>query len=140
MIYSKTVLLLSLLLGVGLLNAQTPAPVTSAFHKQFAGATHVRWSKEKNDFEVAFVLKGKEKSAIYDAQGNWKATEEPLPIAHIPLSAQQYLAKTYPGSRITETAKIQLSNGNTEFEAEAKGYDIFFDSYGKFLRAEKDED
>ncbi|MDE3249591.1 MAG: PepSY-like domain-containing protein [Bacteroidota bacterium] len=137
----KNIVLFGLLLVCSeLLHAQAPAAVKSAFQQQFNTARQVRWTKEKNDFEASFVLNGKKLSAVYDAQGTWKASEEAQPLSMLPAPAKQYLAKNYPGSRVTETAKISLRDGHTEYEAEAAGYDIFFDSKGNFLRAEKDED
>jgi hypothetical protein len=124
----------------GLLEAQPPAAVKSAFQEQFNAARHVSWSKEKNDFEASFVLNGKKLSAVYDASGQWKASEEAQPLSMLPAAAKQYLAKNYPGSRVTECAKIRLHDDLIEYEAEAGGFDIFFDSKGNFLRSEKDED
>ena len=118
--------------------AKVPPPVAATFNKSFPGTKAVKWEKEKGAYEANFIINGKKTSALFDGDGTWKETETAIPINELPVAAAGYLAKNYKGQKIRETAKLQLPNGATNYEAELNGLDIYFDANGQFLKTAKD--
>ena len=115
-----------------------PALAKAAFNKSFAGATKVKWEKEKNDYEVNFEQNGKKMSAVYDSKGTLKETETEIKVAELPATAVDYIKQHYKGNLPTGAAKITDAAGVVTYEAELKGKDVIFDASGKFIREAKD--
>ncbi|MBO9634413.1 MAG: hypothetical protein J7578_14965, partial [Chitinophagaceae bacterium] len=87
------------------------AAAQAAFHKAFPGATKVKWGKENADFEVNFNQGKKEMSAVYDAAGVLKETEEEIAVNALPAAVTNYIRQHYKGATIKEAAKITRANG-----------------------------
>jgi Skp family chaperone for outer membrane proteins len=118
---------------------QVPQAVKSAQEAKFPGMK-VKWEKEGKDFEAAFTKDGKKMSAVFDAKGTWKETETDIKASELPKAVTDYMMKTAKAKSIKEAAIVNKADGSTVYEAEANGKDYVFDSTGKFLKAEKDED
>ena len=114
----------------------TPDVVKSAFKKTYPQATQVKYEKEGTDYEVGFVLGGKNMSAVYNASGGLLETEEPVKTSQLPASVMSYYNAHYKGVAIKETAKIVNSKGETTYEVGTKKKDMIFDANGKFLKEE----
>lgn len=110
----------------------------AAFQKQFPGATKVKWEKEKGDYEVNFLQKGTEMSAVYDTKGLLKETESSITVAELPSSVSNYLQQHYKGQKVKEAAKIKKADGSINYEAEVNKSDLLFDASGKFIKIAKD--
>jgi Skp family chaperone for outer membrane proteins len=118
---------------------QVPQAVKASQEKKFPGIK-VKWEKEGKDFEGAFTKDGKKMSALFDAKGTWKETETDIKVSELPKAVTDYMTKTAKAKSIKEAAIVNKADGSTVYEAEANGKDYVFDSTGKFLKAEKDED
>ena len=117
-----------IILVVGLLFSATtikaievPAAIQNAFQQKFPTAKKVKWEKEKsNDYEVSFVLNGKEVSALYSPEGQLKETETEISISELPKAVIDALNKKYPNIRIDEAAKIERADNSIIYETEVK--------------------
>jgi len=121
-------------------NASVPGPAKAAFEKAYPGATKIKWSREKQDFEVNFLFASKEMAAVYAGTGVLKETEETIATRDLPPAVQSFVKQHYPKAVIKEAAKIIKADGTINFEAEANHTDLIFDANGKFIREEKDAD
>jgi len=115
-----------------------PAAVKNAFTQHFAGATKVKWEKEKANYEVNFVQGGHEMSALFNSAGTLEETEMEIKAAQLPSAVTSYVQQHYKGSKIKEAARITKGNGEVNYEAELKGMDVLFDASGKFLKEVKE--
>lgn len=115
---------------------KTPAAIRNAFAKAYPAATQVKYEKEDGNYEVEFVLNGKEMSAVYDLNGALLATEEPVKANELPPAALTYYNAHYKGIAIKETTRIKDSKGVTTYEVGTQKKDIIFDATGRFLKAE----
>lgn len=119
-------------------SAKAPAAAQAAFQKAFPGATKVKWEKENADYEVNFTQGKKELSAVYDAAGILKETEEEIAVSALPATVAPYIKQHYKGATIKEAAKITKANGEVNYEAELNKMDVIFDKDGKFIKEAKD--
>jgi hypothetical protein len=113
---------------------KTPEAVKSAFKKAYPGATKVKYEKEGKDYEVAFVLGGKEMSAVYNANGGLLETEEPVGAGQLPAAVMPYYNAHYKGIAIKETTKIVNNKGVVTYELGTKKKDVIFNADGKFVK------
>ncbi|RFM26425.1 PepSY-like domain-containing protein [Deminuibacter soli] len=116
----------------------TPVAAQAAFQKAYPGATKVKWGREDADYEVNFTAGGKELSAVYDASGTLKETEEDIRTAELPAPVAAYIKQHYKGASIKEAAKITRAGGEVNYEAEVNKTDLIFDKEGNFIKAVKD--
>ena len=117
-----------------------PAAAKAAFEKAYPGATKVKWSREKEDFEVNFLLAAKEMAAVYAGSGVLKETEETIAIKNLPQPILAFIKQHYSKAVIKEAAKITKADGTINFEAEINHTDLIFEANGNFIREEKDAD
>jgi autotransporter translocation and assembly factor TamB len=134
-------LLAAILLATGAYaqkNIAAPAAAKAAFQKAYPTATRVKWGKEDADYEVNFTLASKEMSAVYDAAGALKETEEDIQLSELPAGITGYIKQHYQGAAIKEAARITKAGGEVNYEAEVNKTDVLFDKHGKFLKEVKD--
>ena len=117
-----------------------PAAVKTAFGKKFPTVKKVDWGKEgKTRWEAEFERNGKEMSANFDLQGNWKETETDLEENAVPAVVMNTLDTRFQGYKVkdvafTETPKfsayeIVIKKGENQKE-------ITIDRTGKILNTE----
>ena len=123
--------------GQKLKESQVPAEVKAAFQKQYPSIT-ASWDKEDANYEANFKQNGKAMSAVIDKNGTIVETETDIPVIDLPKSAQDYIRKNYPGTKIQEAAKIVKANGEINYEAGVHHKDVIFDVNGKFIKETKD--
>ncbi|MDP4731356.1 MAG: PepSY-like domain-containing protein [Flavobacteriales bacterium] len=111
-----------------------PAPVKTAFQKNFPQAKVEKWEKEGINFEAEFELNKSEQSVLFDAQGDIIETEIEIEISELPYGIVDYVKTNYKGQSVKEAAKISDTKGTLTYEAEIKGMDLLFDSNGKFIK------
>jgi len=111
-----------------------PAPVKTAFQKNFPQAKVEKWEKEGDNFEAEFELNKSEQSVLFDAQGIIIETEIEIEISQLPNGVLDYVKTNYKGQSVKEAAKITDTKGTVTYEAEIKGRDLLFDSNGKFIK------
>jgi len=119
-------------------STEVPLSVTTAFKKQYANVTDVKWEKEADNFEASFDLTKIDHSVLYNAQGKVLEVEEEIELKQLPAGVADYVKSKYKNESIEEAAKITDSNGVVTYEAEVKDKDLLFDSNGKFLKESKD--
>ena len=115
-------------------STEVPAPVTTAFAKQYTKATDVKWDKESENFEASFDLNKTDHSVLYNAQGKVLETEIEIEVKQLPTGVLEYVKSNYKGESVEEATKITDSNGVVTYEAEVDDKDLVFDSNGKFLK------
>lgn len=111
-----------------------PAPVKTAFQKNFPQAKVEKWEKEGVNFEAEFELNKTKQSVLFDAQGNLLETEVEIKLTQLPKGVLEYVKANYKGQKVKEAAKITDAKGTVTYEAEIKGMDLLFDSNGKFIK------
>jgi len=114
-----------------------PAPVKTAFQKNFPQAKAEKWEKEGGNFEAEFELNKSEQSVLFDAQGNLLETEVEIELNKLPKGVLEYVKANYKGQHVKEAEKIADAKGTVTYEVEIKGMDILFDSNGKFIKEVK---
>ena len=111
-----------------------PAPVKTAFQKNFPQEKVEKWEKEGINFEAEFELNKSEQSVLFDAQGDIIETEIEIEISELPNGILDYVKKNYKGQSVKEAAKITDTKGTLTYEVEIKGMDLLFASNGKFIK------
>ncbi len=118
-------------------NKDVPSVVKSALQKNYPNATHVKWEKEKDNYEAGFEMIKEDYSVLFDASGKIVETEIEINATTLPANILTYVAQNFPGKKIKEAAKITDSKGMITYEAEVDGTDLLFDRSGTFLKAVK---
>jgi hypothetical protein len=136
----RTFILIFLFLASYLLHAQNeksneiPSSVKSEFSSLYPGITDVKWSKEDGNFEAEFKVEKVETSVVIDSKGNLMETEQEISTDQLPKQATDYIAGSYPGKKIAETAKITDSKGTVTYEVQIGKSDLIFDAEGTFIK------
>lgn len=120
--------------------AEVPKAVKESQQKIFPGSKVTKWEKEGNNYEAEFMVKKTETSAEFDANGALLQTETEMDVKELPKSVTDYVSTNLPGKKIKEASKIILATGEINYEAEVDGTDYIFDSNGKLLKKESDND
>jgi len=136
----KIFLAVAVLITVTVTAQKSGAPVAAktAFAKAYPAATKVKWEKEDGNYEVSFVDKGNEMSAIYNADGVFQEIEHEMKVAELPAPVSAYMKEHYKGIVVKGAAKITKADGSINYEAAVKGKDVLFDINGKFIKEAKD--
>ncbi len=97
--------------------------VKTAFTQMFPTATHIKWDKEsKSEWEAEFKMAGKEYSANFDMDGNWKETEYEISSTAIPTVVRITLDKEFAGYKIKESEISETAKGKVYEFALKNGY------------------
>lgn len=118
-----------------------PAKVKSSFTQKFPEAKRVKWDKENdNEWEAEFKMKGKEYSANFDNNGNWKETEYEIKKTEIPDAVQISIAENFKDYKIKEAEISETTKGKFyEFELK-KGeaeFEVAFSPKGELVKKEE---
>ena len=82
-----------------------PVVVKTAFNKKFPTFKKAHWSREgKTEWEAEFTTNGKDMSANFDMQGNWKETETNLKGTRLSTKAMETLSSQFPGYTVKDVA------------------------------------
>jgi hypothetical protein len=114
-------------------NKDIPQVVKDKFASSYTKTTHLKWTKEKSNYEASFRTGNKEMSVNFDEKGNIVETETEIKSSELPIEVRNSVSKDYSGYKITEAAKIE-SNGIITFETEVtRGKDkkdLIYDGLG----------
>lgn len=117
-----------------------PGIVKEKFNSSYTKAAHVKWTKEKSNYEASFRTGKKEMSVNFDEKGKIIETETEIKTNDLPMEIRNSISKNYSGYKITEAAKIE-SNGIITYEAEVtRGkdkMDLIYDEHGVLKSKEK---
>ncbi len=117
-----------------------PAVVKAAFEKSYPAMPGTKWYKEEGDYEASFKKDGKKMSAVYDVKGKLKETEVEIAAGELPKGVTEYVKQHYKGAAMKDPAKTTKADGSVIYEVEVKEMTLVFDSNGKFIKAEKEEE
>ena len=136
----KIIVALTLCLSVAVFAQKSDAPAVAkaAFAKAYPAATKVKWEKEDGNYEVTFVDKGNELSAVYNAKGVLQESEHEIKVSELPAAVTAYMKDHYKDITVKGAAKITKADGSINYEAAIKGKDVLFDANGKFIKEAKD--
>lgn len=116
-------------------DSQIPVTVRDAFKKNYPNISDADWEKEGLNYEASFENNETETSVVLDASGRILETETEIEAATLPKAILDYLETNYKGQKVKEAAKIVLSDGTINYEAEINKKDLVFDSNGSFIKA-----
>lgn len=104
------------------INSNVPNTIKRAFNKKFSNAKNVTWEKENEDeWEAEFKLNGKQYSANFSFNGDWKETEYEINFDDAPQEIKSILNKNFMDYQIEEVTIIETSlDKYYEFEIEVK--------------------
>jgi hypothetical protein len=130
---------LILVIGVMMLSftggKEIPASIKKSFVKRFPTAHDIRWEGDsQTHYEVGFVDEGKDKVAVFLADGTFKEIETEIRISEIPKRVLKAVNKRFPLSKISFALKIQRSNNAIVYDLEVntgiEDIDITLDAMG----------
>ena len=119
--------------------SKVPAPVLKNFKKENPNLVVKSWEKEGKLYEAEVEVDGKERSIVYDEQGNFVAKEEEVGASEMPPMILDYLIKNFPGMVAQEYTRVVKADGTASYEADINDQDLLFDATGNFTGKEKDD-
>lgn len=137
----KKVLLTTMIVGIATLQScgqSVPEKVKSAFAGKFPNASSVKWDKENDkEWEAEFKMEGREYSANFTVDGNWKETEYEIKKSEIPQAVKDAVAKDYSGYDIEDVEKTETPEYEAyelELEKGEETVEVIFSSDGKMIK------
>ena len=84
---------------------RVPAVVKTSFNRKFPTVKKAHWAREgKTEWEAEFTMNGKDMSANFDFQGNWKETETTLKSTALSYKVMETLSKQFPGYSVEDVS------------------------------------
>ncbi|MFO0358677.1 MAG: PepSY-like domain-containing protein [Sphingobacteriaceae bacterium] len=125
--------LLSFAKGPG--EIEIPESIKRTFEQKFPNAIDVKWESDTDShYEVGFILDGKEKTAVFTLDGNFKEIETEIKNIELPKRVLKSIEKKFPLSKVSFAQKIQRANNVVVYEVEVntgiEEIDITLDQYG----------
>lgn len=121
--------------------ANVPSEVKESFSKKYPGLKVEEWEKEGADYEAEFQLNKGEATAVFEANGNFKASKQEIELYDFPKSATNYCTTHFKGSKIDDIIKITDANDMVIFKVEMEmgkeHFDAFFDDKGNFIKKDR---
>lgn len=125
---------------------RVPDIVKTAFSKKFPTIKKAHWIREgKTEWEAEFTMNGKEMSANFDFQGNWKETETTLKDTRLSTKVMETLSSQFPGYTVKAMASTETRGYNAYeivIEKGEKKLEVTIDQKGNLIGQENagDED
>lgn len=92
---------------------KVPISAKIAFRKKFPTVKKTHWSPEgRREWEAEFNMNGKEMSANFDLQGNWKETETELQDTRLSTKVMETLSSQFPGYTVKDVAFTETPKYN----------------------------
>ena len=98
--------------------------VLNQFSADFADASNVNWTVNKNFQKADFIANGIKMTAFYNLQGDFVALTTDVDARAIPVTAQKEIAEKYKGYNVNEVIVVQ---NNTELNPDADETAYFVD-------------
>lgn len=124
-----------------------PQKVKTAFNQKFPNAKRVSWEMEdETEWEAEFKMNGKEYSANFSFNGEWKETEYEIKKSEIPANIKAILDQNFDDYDIEEAEIAESASGKSyefEIEVDDQEFEVAIDAQGKLtkkLESEEDED
>ncbi|CAG5082863.1 PepSY-like domain-containing protein [Parvicella tangerina] len=144
----KTVFIMIAMIGMTAVSCaqSAPAEVQEAYKAKFSNAERVKWEKENStEWEAEFKLDGKEYSANFSNDGEWKETEHEVSKSDLPSAVKQTLSAEFNGYKVEAAESIEtpkFSGYEMELEKGESTMEVVIDAKGKVLKkkVEKEDD
>ena len=118
--------------------AAVPQVVKSKFVALYPSAKVEYWSMEGANYVAEFMDQKKEMTVFIAPDAKTYKTEMRIHPSELPKEAKEYIAKHFPGKKITDAVTSNDGEGNRIYEAEVSEVDLIFDAKGKFLKSVKE--
>ena len=112
-----------------------PQAVKAKFNSIYPSSKVEYWSMEGANYVAEFMDQKKEMTVFIDPDGKTYKTEQRIHPSELPKEAKEYIAKHYPGKKITDAVTSADGDGNRIYEAEVNELDLIFDGKGKYLKS-----
>jgi hypothetical protein len=123
---------------VKIAESSIPAAVKSKFKALYPDTKVEYWTKEDGNFVAEFDHLGKEMILFITPDGKALKEETRIHPSGMPKDAQAYIARHYPGKKVTDAVTTSDLHGNRIYEAEVDELDLIFDVTGKFIKSVKE--
>src|ERR1700760_4519369 len=87
--------------------ARVSYSVATKFTADFANATDVTWTVNKNFQKAEFILNDAKMTAFYNHEGDFVAVTQDVDVKAIPAKAQKEIAADYKGYAVKEVIVVQ---------------------------------
>ncbi|GGB19395.1 PepSY-like domain-containing protein [Puia dinghuensis] len=118
--------------------SSVPQVVKAKFSALYPGSKVEYWSLEGANYVAEFMDQKKEMTIFIAPDAKNYKTEMRIHPSELPKEAKEYIAKHYPGKKITDAVTSADEAGNRIYEAEVSELDLIFDGKGKFLKSVKE--
>lgn len=121
-----------------------PEKVLSAFNAKFPDAKKVEWEMENvSEWEAEFKWSGKEYSANFSTNGEWRETEYEIKETEIPSNIRAILDQKFSDYEIEEAEVAEAPSGKSyemEIEVGEEEYEVTIDTQGNLTKKKKSEE
>lgn len=121
-----------------------PEKVLSAFNAKFPDAKKVEWEMESDsEWEAEFKWNGKEYSANFSTDGEWRETEYEIKESEIPSNIRVILDQNFSDYEIEDPEISETSTGKSyemEIEAGEEEYEVTIDTKGNLTKKKESEE
>ena len=115
-----------------------PATVKTSFSSMYPHSQVEYWVKEEGNYAAEFDSEKKEMVLILRPDGKVVKLETRIHPSGLPAAAKDYIAKHYPGKKVTDCVTTSDPEGHRIYEAEVNERDLIFDSNGNFIKSVKE--
>lgn len=123
---------------------EVPQKVLSAFNQKFPNITKVEWGMEdENEWEAEFKMNGKQYSANFTLNGEWKETEYEIKRSEVPATILAILDQNFEDYDLEEAEISETASGKSyeiKIEVEEQEFEVVIDPQGKFTKKMVDEE
>lgn len=144
----KSKLVIAALFGIAALSFQSckgqevkvPQAAKTAIQKAYPQVKQFTWEKEDGNYEGNWKVNGKDRSALFTADGQFVGSETEINPSDLPSAAREYVAKSKK-SKIKEASLNKDATGKVTYEADIKDEGtLLFDASGNFVKKEMSEE
>lgn len=125
-------------------NKNIPEKLLSAFNAKFPDAKKVEWEMESDsEWEAEFKWNGKEYSANFSTDGEWRETEYEIKESEIPFNIRAILDQNFSDYEIEAPEISETSTGKSyemEIEAGEEEYEVTIDTKGNLTKKKESEE
>ena len=109
--------------------------VQQSFGSDFAGATEVAWTVNKDCQKADFYVDGVKKTAFYNLSGDYLGTTQSVNYKAIPAKSQQLIAEDYKGYTPTDVIVYQTNEAiNSDIDPTSYFVDLKNDAHEVLVR------
>ncbi|HPQ20809.1 MAG TPA: PepSY-like domain-containing protein [Saprospiraceae bacterium] len=118
--------------------------VKTAFSTKFPDAQKIKWQLEdETEWEAEFKMNGREYSANFDTEGNWKETEYEIKNSELPSNIRNILDKNFTDYEISDGEVVETSSGKSyelKLEVGEEELDVTIDPLGNFTKKQESDE